>query len=158
MRCRRPLLRLALAGCCLLAPACAGDSASPEDRVRAVLAALEESAQARDAGEMKEHVSEAYFDARGNDKRTVAQLVAFHLLRNQSVYLLTRVRSVGIEEPGQARAEVLVAMAGTKIAGPEALLGLRADLYRFDLGFSEEDGVWRVRSADWRPAAVDDFR
>ena len=50
-------------------------------------------------------------------------------------------------------------MAGTPIAGPEALAGLRADLYRFDLRLGEEpDGEWRVRSAEWRPAAVDDFR
>jgi hypothetical protein len=142
---------------CLLALACA-ERTPPEERVRSVLAALEESAQARDAGAMKEHVSEGYSDAHGNDKRAIAQLVAFHLLRNQSVYLLTRVQGVEIAAPGQARAEVLVAMAGTPIESPEALLGLRADLYRFDLAFAEEDGDWRVRSADWRPAAVQDFR
>lgn len=141
-----------------LAPGCARDAGSPEDQVRAVLTALEESARGRDAGEMKEHVSEGYSDARGNDKRAVGQLVAFHLLRNQSVYLLTRVQSVEILAPGQAQTEILVAMAGTPIEGPEALLALRADLYRFDLGFAEEDGVWRIRSAEWRPASVDDFR
>jgi hypothetical protein len=75
------------------------------------------------------------------------------------VYLLTRVRSVEIEAPGEARAEVLVAMASTPIAGPEALLGLRADLYRFDLRLGEDEpDSWRVRSAEWRPASVDDFR
>jgi hypothetical protein len=154
----RALATCAAAAVGALALACSGDPASPEERVRAVLAALEEGAQKRNAGDMKEHVSEGYSDAQGNDKRAVAQLVAFHLLRNQSVYLLTRVRSVEIAAPGQARAEVLVAMAGTKIEGPEALLALRADLYRFDLGFAEEDGDWRVRSAEWRPASVDDFR
>jgi hypothetical protein len=141
----------------LFALSCARET-TPEQRVRAVLAALEEGAQQRDAGAIKEHVSESYSDVHGNDKRQVAQLVAFHLLRNQSVYLLTRVRGVEIPAPGQARAEVLVAMAGTPIESPEALLGLRADLYRFDLAFAEEDGDWRVRSAEWRPAAVKDFR
>lgn len=150
-------VRHAVLGLCLLALACA-DRTPPEERVRAVLAALEESAQGRDAGAMKEHVSDGYSDAQGNDKRAIAQLVAFHLLRNQSVYLLTRVQGVEIAAPGQARAEVLVAMAGTPIESPEALLGLRADLYRFDLAFAEEDGDWRVRSAEWRPASVQDFR
>ncbi len=126
--------------------------------MRAVLAALEEAAQQRDAGAMKEHVSGGYSDAHGNDKRAAIQLVAFHLLRNQSVYLLTRVQGIEIAGPGEARAEVLVAMAGTPIESPEALLALRADLYRFDLAFAEEDGAWRVRSAEWRPAAVQDFR
>jgi hypothetical protein len=139
--------------------ACGGDAETPEDRIRAVLAALEEGAEARDAGAMKEHVSEAYRDAQGNDKATLGQVVALHLLRNQSVYLLTRVRNVAVPAPKQGSAEVYVAMAGTPIDAPEALVGLRADLYRFDLELSEEpDGEWRVRSAQWRPAAVDDFR
>ena len=152
------LLRLALVFLGSIAFACAREAASPEDRVRAVLAACEEAAQRKDARELREHVSDTYADARGNDKRAVAQLVAFQLLRNQSVYLLTRVRSVEIAAPGEARAEVLVAMAGTRIDGPEALLDLRADLYRFDLAFREEDGEWRVHSADWRPASAADFR
>jgi hypothetical protein len=148
---------LLLALACALA--CSRDATTPEDRIRAVLAALEEGAEARDAGSMKEHVAESYVDAQGNDKRAIAQLVAFQLLRNQSVYLLTRVREVAILAPGQGSAEVYVAMAGTPIEGPEALVGLRADLYRFDLQLAEEpDGEWRVRSAQWRPAAVDDFR
>jgi hypothetical protein len=150
-------MRHALLGFCLLALACA-DRTPPEERVREVLAALEESAQQRDAGAMKQHVSEAYSDAHGNDKRAIAQLVAFHLLRNQSVYLLTRVQDVEIAAPGEARASVLVAMAGTPIETLEALLELRADLYRFDLGFREEDGAWRVRSAEWEPATLQDFR
>jgi hypothetical protein len=159
----RPGRRLAIAASSLLtlvcAIACGRESTSPEDRIRAVLSALEAGAEAKNAGAMKQHVSEAYADAQGNDKRAIAQLVAFHLLRNQSVYLLTRVVSVAVEAPGQGGAEVLVAMAGTPIAGPEALAGLRADLYRFDLQLAAEpDGEWRVRSAEWRPAALDDFR
>jgi hypothetical protein len=141
-----------------LALACGGEPDTPEGRVRAVLAALEAGAEQRDAGAMKEHVSELYRDRHGNDKRAVAQLVAFHLLRNQSVHLLTRVAGVEISAPGQARALAYVAMAGTPIEGPEALLALRADLYRFDLDLREEDGAWRVASADWRSATVDDFR
>jgi hypothetical protein len=150
----------ALAACAAafsLALACS-DPETPEQRVRAVLAALEESAQQRDPGAMKQHVSDAYSDGNGNDKRTVTQLVAFHLLRNQSVHLLTRVQSLELPEPGEAQAAVLVAMAGAPIDGPDALLALRADLYRFDLSFREENGDWRVRSAEWRPAAVEDFR
>ncbi len=148
---------LILATACALA--CSSAPSTPEDQIRAVLAELEASAEAKDAGAMKQHVSDAYADAQGNDKRAIAQLVAFHLLRNQSVYLLTRVSKIAITEPGQGSAEVFVAMAGTPIAGPEALLGLRADLYRFDLQLENEpDGAWRILSAEWRPAAVDDFR
>jgi hypothetical protein len=126
--------------------------------VRAVIAALEAGAEARDAAAMKQHVSLRYRDARGQDRRAVAALVAFQLLRNRSVYLLTRVRAVEIAPPGEARVDAVVAMAGVPIPSPEALIGLRADLYRFELRLrEEEDGAWRVVSADWHPAVLDDF-
>jgi len=58
-----------------------------------------------------------------------------HLLRQRSVHLLTRVVEIGLPRPGEATAQVLVAMAGSPIDGP-----------------------WRVVSAAWRPAALDDYR
>jgi len=155
----RSALVLVLGSLLVFALACQRERVTPEDEIRQLLAELEAGATERDAGAMKQHVSDAYADGEGHDKQAIAQLVAFHLLRNQSVYLLTRVRNVAIVVPGQGNAEVLVAMAGTPIEGPEALLALRADLYRFDLQLAKEpDGAWRIRSAQWRPAAVDDFR
>jgi hypothetical protein len=153
----RVLAACAAASGLALALGCS-EAETPEQRVREVLAALEEGAQQRDAGAIREHVSDGYSDGNGNDKRTVTQLVAFHLLQNQSVHLLTRVQGLEIPAPGQAQASVLVAMAGAPIDGPDALIALRADLYRFDFDLAEEDGDWRIRSAQWRPAAVEDFR
>ena len=141
-----------------LAPACSDDATTPEDRVRGVLAALEEGARNRDAAAMKEHVSDGYRDARGNDKRAVSALATFHFLQNRSVHLLARVRSVAIDPAGEAHARVVVALAGTPISGPEALPGLRASVYRFDFRLREEDDeAWRVTSADWEPGSLLDF-
>jgi len=152
------VLRAALAAGFALALACADAPANPEERVRAVLAAIEAAAEARDVGALKEHVSESYSDPRGNDARALAGIATFHFMQNRSVHLLTRVRHVEVSAPGEARAVALVAMAGTPIPGPEALSGLRANLYYFDLRFREEDGSWRVASAEWQPATADDFR
>jgi hypothetical protein len=151
-------VRRALALAALASLACSPDPDSPEARVRAVLAALEAGAEARDAGSMKEHVSERYRDARGQDRRAATALVAFHFLQNRSVHLLVRVRSVAIASDGAARIDAVVAMAGVPIPAPEALAGLRADLYRFDLRLREEDdGAWRIVWAEWHPATLDDF-
>jgi hypothetical protein len=150
----RLLCALALA----LAPACPGDPATPEARVRAVLAALEEGARERDAAALKEHVSEGYADAGGRDKRAVAALATFHFLRNRSVHLLARVREVEVAPPDAARARVVVALAGRPIPGPEALAGLRASVYRFDFELRlEADEAWRVTAADWEPGSLLDF-
>src|SRR4030095_4836596 len=78
---------------------------------------------------LKQSVSEGSRAPRGHDKRAVAGLVTFQFLRNRSVHLLARVRSVELAAPGEARAQAVVALAGTPIAGPEALPGLRASVY-----------------------------
>jgi hypothetical protein len=151
----RPLSALALA--LALPLACARDTATPEDRVRAVLDALVEGARNRDAAALKEHVSESYADGRGHDKRKLTQLAAFHFLRNSSIHLLSRVRAVELAAPDEARAQVAVALAGRPISGPAALPGLRADLYRFEFVLREEGGAWRVTRAEWEPGSLLDF-
>jgi hypothetical protein len=143
----------------VLALACASEPESEEQRVRATLAAIEAAAGARDAGAIGEHVSEAYRDARGNDKRDVLGVATLHLLRNQRVYTLSRVVSLELPEAGRAEARVLAALAGQPIPDPAALLTLRADLYQFDVTLREEErGTWRVTAAEWRPATLDDFQ
>ena len=67
-----------------------------------------------------------------------------HFLQNRAVYLLTRVDEVIAPEGGPASASVLVAMAGSPIPSPEALTGLRADLYHFAFELREEDGAYRI--------------
>src|SRR5258706_15073932 len=147
------LASLALA----LALGCGGNEPTPEDRVRRVLAALEAAAEARDVGAMKDPLSESYRDAQGNDRRTVLGLATGHFMRNTSVYVFTRIVAVELAEPGLARAEALVALAGTPIRDAGALPQVKADLYRFDLRLRDESGTWRVISAAWQPATLSDF-
>ena len=142
---------------CALAWACWNPDA-PEERVRAALTALEAAAQARDVGAMKQLLSASYHDAQGNDRRTVLGLATAHFLRNKSVYILSRISSVEIPEPGFARAEAFVALAGTPIRDAFELPGIHADLYRFDVRLGDEHGEWRVISAAWQPATAEDFR
>jgi len=156
---RRGRQSIALAAVTLLLVACGGDDSSPDAAVRRTLVAIETAARARDLSALGEHVSEAYADDRGNDRQAVRRIAAFHLLRNQSVHTLTRIRSVSFDEPEHAQVEALVALAGTAIPDADVLATVRADLYRFDVTLREEQpGTWRVTAANWWPAALEDFR
>jgi hypothetical protein len=140
-----------------LALGCSGDAETPEDQVRRVIDALQAAAEARDVGAMKEQLSESYKDAQGNDRRTVLGMATGHFMRNKSVYVFSRIVAVEIAEPGLARAEALVALAGRPVKDLSALAQVRADLYRFDLRLRDERGTWRVISAAWQPATLSDF-
>ncbi|MEX2205713.1 MAG: hypothetical protein WEF50_05740 [Myxococcota bacterium] len=150
---------VAIASAALALSACSGEPESPEAAVRATLAAIEAAAGERDVDGVRSRISDAYADARGNDKAEVVQVAAFHLLRNQAVYTLSRIQSVDTSEPGRARVDLLVAMAGKPIDDAEALLTVNADLYRFEVALGEEEpGTWRVTSSSWQRATLADFR
>jgi hypothetical protein len=139
-------------------PACAAEPDSPEAQIRALLQQAEAAAEEKNVGALKQLLSESYSDDHGQDRQAVAGLLTFTFLRNQSVHLLTRVRSIEFPEPAQARTTVFVAMAGTPIPGIDELPRVRADLYRFDFSLGDEgSGDWRVTRAAWRRASADDF-
>jgi len=141
----------------VLVVACSGGEPSPEERVRAVIDALEKAAEARDVGALKPHLSETYADSYGNDRRALLGLATAHFMRHQSVYLLVRVNGIERPEPTRAQVDAFVALAGQPIRDPAALPELRADLYRFALTLRDEGGDWRVTSAEWHPATLLDF-
>jgi hypothetical protein len=137
--------------------ACAPETQSPEDEVRALLARAEIAVEERDLNTLKGFVSDDYADERGDDKRAIHAILAYHFLRNRSVHLLTRVQSVTVLAPERAQATLLVAMAGRRIQSAEQLVGLRADLFRFEFALVREGRDWRVESAAWRRAERNDF-
>jgi hypothetical protein len=129
----------ALAGC--------SDDASPEQQVRAVIDSMEVAAEARDVGDLMEHVSAAYRNADGLDRAETARYVRGYFVANQSIHLLTRIESLEFPAPDEARVKLQVGMAGR---GGQSAAGLSADLYDFDVALVREDGEWKVSYADWR--------
>lgn len=138
-------------------PACSAQPESAEAQIRALLAEMEEAAEAKEIRPLKAVVSERYADDHGNDRQAIVRLLAYHFLRNQSIHLLTRVAAVELPEPGRGSVTVYVAMAGGPIADVDSLTRLRADLYRFDFALEEIGKSWRVSRAAWRPAEARDF-
>ena len=103
-------------------------------------------------------LAEVYADSGGRDKRAVGGLLAYTFLRHESIHLLTRIDAISFPEPGHALATVYAAMAGGPIPGAGALTGRRADLFRFDFVFAEEEPTrWLLVRAGWRRAHTDDF-
>jgi hypothetical protein len=146
------------AGPLALATACRSAPSSPEAQVRAVVATAERSAEKKDIQTLKRLIADGYRDDEGNRKADLIRLLAYHLLRNESIHLLTRVRTVEFPTAGNAVVSVFVAMAGREIPAADLLAQLHADLYRFDLDLvSAGAGAWLLTHARWRPAEIDDF-
>jgi len=137
---RCPLFWVAFAGLA----ACA-DPASPEQQVRAVIESMETAVEARDVGDLMEHISANYRDAQGQDRAEASRYARGYFLANQSVHLLTRIETLEFPAPDEARVKLQVGMAGR--AGES---GLTADLYDFELALIREGDEWKLSYADWR--------
>jgi len=139
-------LRRAFLAVLALLPGCS-DDASPEQQVRAVIDSMEVAAEARDVGDLMEHVSTAYRSADGLDRAEAGRTVRGYFVVNQSIHLLTRIESLEFPAPDEARVKLQVGMAGR---GGQGAADLSADLYDFDVVLVREDGEWKVSYADWR--------
>jgi hypothetical protein len=132
---------------------------TPEQEIAAFLNRFEEAAAARDVGATLEMISEEYSDTAGRDKTALKAIVLQYFLRNEAIFVQTRVRELEVADPPDAaRAGVVAALAGAPIVDVGELETLNADLFRFDLVLAREaDGQWRARSARWRRAHVGEF-
>ena len=137
--------------------ACSRDSGSPEAEIRALVVRAQTAAEARDVRDLRALVADDYADAQGHDRKAVENLIRLHVLRNQSIHLLTRIRDIAFPQPDRAAVSVAAAMAGRPVASTGELVGVNADLYRFDLELIRRDGKWQVQRAAWEPAHLDDF-
>ena len=143
-----PLLRSPCSWVVLVLLTACSDDGSPEQQVRAVIDSMEVAAEARDAGDLLEHISVNYRDAQGQDRTEASRYARGYFIANQSVHLLTRIESLEFPAPDEARVKLQVGMAGR--AGEPRAANLTADLYDFDLALVLEDGEWKVSYADWR--------
>jgi hypothetical protein len=126
-------------------------ASDPEKEIRAVLAAAEQAAEARDGGFFAALLGESYRDARGNDRAAIVRMLRGYFLANQRVEVVSRIDEIVIEADDAARATVHAGLVGQR-AGAGLLGGLDAELYRFDLELVNDDGDWRIIGARWQPA------
>jgi uncharacterized protein (TIGR02246 family) len=139
------LLAAALFGC--------GAAPTPEEEVRAVLAALEAAAESGDLSAFSELVSASYSDPYGHDREALRAFVALHVMQSgRGREVIVRVRDVAFTDP--ARAVVTLSLG---LAGSRGARGLRADVYAVDLDLVREDDAWRVHFAQWRQAPASDL-
>ena len=146
---RRATVALAL-GAALAVAGC-GEQETPEARVRAVIAAGEAAAEARDLSGILEHVAPGFRDAQGGGREELKQYLRGYLVTHPSVHLLTRIDSVEFPYRDLARVKLTVGTLGTG-STEAAGFDLAADVHDVVLELQFEDDAWRVVRASWDPS------
>ena len=145
----RPVrILLATASLVALAAGCARES-TPEQQVRAMLAQVEQEAEARSLSGVMAFVSDEYSDGRGFDKARLRDFIRGYFVIHPSIELLVRVESLEFPADELARARVRVGMLGTRSEGQGDDWSLAGDIYDFDVELIREGDEWRVLRADY---------
>lgn len=151
--CVKRLCRVAFAGLVLTLAACGGDQSSSEDRVRALIDAMEQSVEAGSVRKAVGFLHADYTDPRHPSRQAASRTLLGVTQRHRDIHLFTLTQSVELApQQDSATAVVFVAMTGIPVDSVEALISVKADLYRFELALIEEEGEWRILSSHWQRA------
>ena len=141
-----------IAGAWLHATAMLGGCArsdTPEAQVRAVIAAGEQAAEARDLSGLLAHVSPAFLDEHGGGQDELKQVLRGYFVTHQSIALLTRIDSVEFPYRDLARVRLTMGTLGREAAGATAF-ELATDINEIVLELKLEDEEWKVVRAAWQ--------
>jgi len=110
-----------------------------------VIAAGEEAAENRDAGDLLDLISDNYADDKGRNAADLAQYVRGYLLTHPSIHLVTRIESV--EFPFRDQAHVRLTIGSLAREGSAAAIDLAADVQEVELELTREGEDWLVTRA-----------
>jgi len=154
---RNPIIKL-LGISLFLITACSQKTNSPEEQIRNLVSAMEAAVEQRSLDSVKELVDSEYNDEWNGSRRAALRALMFYFQGHQSIYLLTRVSDIKLNDDATAASVVVyVGMAGDPVEKSESLIDLKADLYRFDIKLKKDDDEWLVRSAKWQRARLENF-
>jgi hypothetical protein len=138
--------RLALVASLAFIASCAPRT-SPEEQVRAAIAAAEQAAEARDVGATLALVADDYGDDNGFDKARLRDFVRGYFVLHPSLELIVRIESV--EFPAEDLAQVQLGIASVARRGNGASgAGLNLDSEDLRVEFVQVNGEWRVCRVD----------
>ena len=142
---------------CLLLLDCSDKPTTPEDEIRLYLNTGVEAAESRNHGDLSDLIDDGYLDQKGMDKSQLLTLLRAYFFRHKNIYLFTKIRAITFPTDNEAMVTLHVAMAGSVISDANALVNLRARMYRFELQLVKEN-EWLLRSAKWQIANMADMQ
>lgn len=147
MRWRRAFAALGLIA---ILSACDRDApASPEARIRALIARAEAAAEAGEIDVFESALAADVQAGRGLGREDLLRRLRLYLLQHRRLHLHVRVESVEVPTEQLATASVLLGSAARSIDAPSVLTGYRASVHRISLELERRGGEWRVYRVGW---------
>jgi len=153
----RKLLVVCILVSVFLLNACADDELSSEDEINLFIESAVTAAENRELSELLDLIHPDYLDQNGYHKKQIGNLLRLSFFRNKNIFLFTKVAEIELLTGNQALVNLHIAMAGSAIADTNALSGIRARIYKFELQLIKQD-EWLLQRANWQAANLTDMQ
>ncbi|HAK59908.1 MAG TPA: hypothetical protein DCO77_05930 [Nitrospiraceae bacterium] len=120
-----------------------------EQKIRKVIAEIQEAAEQKAIKTLLGHLSKAYRDPQGRDYNGIKGLLVFYFYRHQKVSVYIANLEVGVTDSTAEAAFEAVLTGGDKKGAAGGLLPDTLGMYHFTVSFIKESGDWNVLSAQW---------
>lgn len=140
----RALRALVVCASLAILAAC-GAAAPPEQRLRTAMRELQASIESRDAAAIEARLSRDFIGPDGLDRASARRLASASFLRYRDVGL-----TLAAVDPKVQGDHATVSFTAALSGGSGRPLPEAARLYQVETGWREEDGEWRITSAQWQ--------
>lgn len=123
----------------------------PEQRLRQAVVAMQEAVESGDAGDFMASVSPDFVGNNGLDHDALERMLKAQLLLNSKVGLQTGPLTV---QMGEAMDTATVRFTVLMVGGSGRFLPERGQMQEIVSGWRDEQGQWRVYSAEWEPVGA----
>jgi hypothetical protein len=137
------LAGLALGGC---------SRSSPEQRLRADVAALQTAVTDREVGPIKTLLADDFVGPDGLDRTGAIRIAQVTFLQNRRIGATLGPLEITLSPTTGAPDHATVAFSVALTGGSGALLPDSAQVYAVRTGWRVQGGDWKMTSADWKPA------
>lgn len=118
----------------------------PEEELRQTVAAMQQSVEARDIGDLVGHVAQDFAGPEGMDRATLRRTAQGAFLRYQAVGVTLGPMQVRMANDGR---HATVRFSAALTGGGEAVLPDSARLYQVESGWGQAGGEWELTSLHW---------
>jgi ketosteroid isomerase-like protein len=134
---------------CSLTAALGCHKETDEDKIKKVIADVQEAVKEKDVKKIVNNVSKAYKDPQGYDHDTIKGLLLGYFFRHGKIHVY--IPEVAVTVDGASGKAVFQAvLTGRDRTGSNAgVLPESFGIYSFEVSFQMEDGAWKVTSALW---------
>lgn len=119
----------------------------PEQRLRAEIGRMQEAVERRQVDEVMAGIAGDFYGEGGLDREMLRRTMGLRMLANAQVGVTTGPLDIALGPAGHATVRFQAVLTG----GQDRWLPERAQAYDVVTAWRDEDGRWRLSSAQWKP-------